>query len=961
MTDAYPGSDPFDDLTEEFASRWREGERPSIEEYAARFPQWADDIRAMFPAILLMEELKPSPEDHPTPNTTPPSSPVPDRLGEYRIVREIGRGGMGVVYEAHQESLGRRVAIKVLPAHLFANEKMRARFRRESQAAARLHHTNIVPVFGTGDQDGLCYYVMQLIHGKSLDAMSEPVTGRGGSSPCSEEESPRPSGSTTLAAACGPSENPSPVAGERAKENGLGPFSHRAVAQIGLQVADALAYAHAQGVLHRDVKPSNLLLDERGTVWVTDFGVAKIVEEANLTGSGELVGTLKYMPPERFLGQSDARGDVYSLGITLYEMVARRPAFPDTTPPHLIQLINQGNPPALRKLDSTVPADLETIILKAAARDGSHRYQSAAEMADDLRRFLDDRPVLARRIGTARQIWRWCRRNRVVSGLAAAALSLLLITSVVSVTAYLRTSTANKETAAANGELKKALGAEQTQRARAEHTSILALEALNRIYDHFAPSRIVVTPGLPAGSAAEEGIELPSQPLLSPEVVPLLEELLGFYEQLAGEGGDHPKLQSQAAEANQRIGDIRQRLAQFEQAITAYRKAAELYARLSSTGMGDSIRIKAARTDNELGRVLQGLQRIEESRDAFQQARTILTGASEELASRPEYRFELARTCYFQSKRETVMGPPPLERDRGPGHRPPDDFGRGPPPRRGGPPSHGPGEGPPSRRAVAILETLVKDYPSVPEYRHLLACCYRDGPPDRPGHGSPGLNTDSERALKLLRQLVKEFPKVADYRYDLCETLARVCFSGLPLPPELTAAAKPLLEEAFTLSSDLVTDYPNIPQYRASQALVQEKLSLLHYQMKHPEVAEKMLRDAVALQAGLVKQHPEVLAYNFSLSLMQSSLARLVSDRGNVKEARVLLEASTTQLAALLDKDHRLGFVGKFLGPAYRELAQVLTRLGEKELASQALHKAEGFGPGRGPDPFGPRERRGDR
>src|SRR5262249_29766025 len=211
----------------------------------------------------------------------------------------------------------RRVALKVLPAHLLANEKLRARFLRESHAAALLHHTNIVPVFGVGEQDGLCYYAMQLIPGRSLQQVLETELER------------RKDGSNL------------PPAALRLEPSG--------VAWIGVQVAEALAYAHSQEVLHRDIKPSNLLLDERGAAWVTDFGVAKLVEEAHLTQSGDLVGTLKYMPPERFAGQSDARGDVYGLGITLYELLAGRPAFPDTTPQHLIHLITQADVPRLRK------------------------------------------------------------------------------------------------------------------------------------------------------------------------------------------------------------------------------------------------------------------------------------------------------------------------------------------------------------------------------------------------------------------------------------------------------------------------------------------------------------------------------------------------------------------------------------------------------------------------------------
>src|SRR5262249_44898311 len=183
-----------------------------------------------------------------------------------------------------------------------------------------------------GESDGHCYYVMQLIEGRGLDQVIQPTTPEATDPDATVAFDPlEPDARKTASATA-----PIPAAGTSA------PRDHwRTVAQVGKQVADALAYAHSQGVLHRDIKPSNLLLDARGAVWVTDFGVAKLLEEANLTQSGELVGTLKYMPPERFAGQSDSRGDIYSLGVTLYEMLTRRSAFPETNPHHLIHLITE--------------------------------------------------------------------------------------------------------------------------------------------------------------------------------------------------------------------------------------------------------------------------------------------------------------------------------------------------------------------------------------------------------------------------------------------------------------------------------------------------------------------------------------------------------------------------------------------------------------------------------------------
>lgn len=990
MSDRKTRDASVDDLAEEFARRWRDGERPTVEEYATRYPHWANEIRELFPAVLVMEELKPRRQDQ-VPSRPAPKSihGAPERLGEYRILREIGRGGMGVVYEAEQQALGRRVAIKVLPEYLFADDRLRSRFQRESQAAARLHHTNIVPVFGVGEQRGLCYYVMQLIHGRSLDALlAEKDTGD--TAPTNASRPRRANGTPTLTA---------PGHDGRAAGEGTPatPFttSPRKVALLGAQVAEALAYAHSQGILHRDVKPSNLLIDARGTVWVTDFGVAKLVAEANLTQSGDLVGTLRYMPPERFHGVSDARGDVYSLGVTLYEMCARRPAFPDTTPQHLIQLITQVEPPSLRKLDGTVPIDLETIIAKAMARDPAHRYQTAGEFADDLRRFLDDRPILARRIGAVEQLWRWCRRNRLVAVSAAAAICLLLLTTVISVAAYLHTAAANRETASANDRIKIALAAEQTEREHAENTSAAAFDALNRIYDRFAPDRMVVTPALPADSSTAEGINLPPQPILSPEAAPLLEDLLGFYEQLARERGDNPKLQAQAAEANQRIGDIRQRLGQLEQAISAYHKALEFYARPLERAPDEAARIKVARTHNELGRALLALQRVDEARDAHGQALTILTEANGSAAARPEYRYELARTYYFQVRRDLPVPPP------GPGgDRPRDGFGpggpggggsggRGPGPGGpgggrgpGGPGGGGPGPGgrgpgglgggdrppPPDpavtsafQRAVALLEKLVEEHKSVPEYRHLLACCYRDAPPDPQARGPGPSSANTAEAITILRQLVKDFPRVPDYRYDLGETLARVQPPGPSNPRGLTPTmARERLEEAVTISSALASEYPNVPQYTASHAQALDRLGIVLHDMNQSESAEKAHRKAVTLQTALVKQHPDVAAYGFSLALMQSSLARMDMEARNWEEARTLLESSTERLEALRKKDPRMMFVRPFLGRSYRDLAQALNRLGAAESATEAQKKAEALGPpDRRPEPPpGGRDRR---
>ena len=484
MPDSGADRNPVEILAEEFLERQRLGERPSLAEYVGRHPELAEEIRELFPLMLEMEGVRPEAEgtaSRPVPGPdAAPAAPAPRRLGDYRIVREVGRGGMGVVYEAEQESLGRRVALKVLLPALVTPQQVR-RFDREARAAGRLHHTNIVPVFGVGEQDGTYYYVMQYIPGQPLDEVLRELRRLkergGGPEPRGRPgpEAGRPSAAAPSAVdvarslwtgrpgpttgldpttpdlpsteATGPdgeaptvsvSAGPMPMSPEAPAPSGSNPLTApsgpsqahreyaRAVARIGVQVAAALEYAAGQGIVHRDVKPSNLLLDQRGTAWVTDFGLAKAAGQDDITHTGDLVGTLRYMAPERFRGEADRRSDIYALGLSLYEMLALRPAFDEADRGRLIAQITRAEPPRLAKLDPTIHRDLATIVHKAMAHDPSDRYQSADDLAADLSRFLEDRPIQARRPGRLEVTWRWCRRNPAVASLLALVAMLLV-------------------------------------------------------------------------------------------------------------------------------------------------------------------------------------------------------------------------------------------------------------------------------------------------------------------------------------------------------------------------------------------------------------------------------------------------------------------------------------------------------------------------------------------------------
>jgi WD40 repeat protein len=531
MTASSDRRNPVEVLAEEFLDRKRRGERPTLRDYLERYPDLAEEIRDLFPALLMMEDLG---ED--SGGTTGSLASQSDgagintarlqRLGDYRILREIGRGGMGVVYEAEQESLGRRVALKVLSAAALIDPQQVRRFEREARAAAQLHHTNIVPVFGVGQQDGHHYYVMQFIAGLGLDLVLEDLRRlRQAKERSSQAAAPAPeahdrSGPSQGPAAwlrfeitaaevarslvtgrfarhgpaqggatatepfeAGAATTPPPItpAADSSSLGSPGPSElpalsdsdrrfYRSVAYIGVQVAEALEYANRQGVLHRDVKPSNLLLDNRGNVWVADFSLAKIAGADDLTHTGDILGTLRYMAPERFAGRCDARSDVYSLGLTLYELVALRPAYQAADRHTLIERVLHEEPPRLKKLAPTVPRDLETIIAKATTRDPAARYATAGALAEDLRRFEEDRPIRARRVSAAERTWRWCRRNKAVALLlGAVALALVLGTSVsiyfaVRATRGERQAAQKADEALANAQLAR----KEAQRARDE-------------------------------------------------------------------------------------------------------------------------------------------------------------------------------------------------------------------------------------------------------------------------------------------------------------------------------------------------------------------------------------------------------------------------------------------------------------------------------------------------------------
>ncbi len=729
MSKEHSQSELVIELAEEFIERFRRGERPTIAEYVQRHPILAEQIRETFPAMAMVEHIALDDESldkEPAKNSAPPQGLT--QIGDYRIIREVGRGGMGIVYEAEQISLGRRVAVKILPKNLFSSGKIRQRFERESKAAAKLHHTNIVPVFGVGEEDGLHYYVMQFIQGLGLDEVLEelrrqqragtngrnlvavtdqnltktfnvaplgqmtagptPQTTKPTANPpharplhepsqvsveiavqslmegrfsldppkssMQESENFDSSSNVTNQATDrdhrrSPKENPSlggagsgrvgsetdrgetqlppdgpsafapltsradTIAKANSETAGSGPLVlpgrseatsqnakpgnyYQSVANIGLQVADALQHAHQQNIIHRDVKPSNLLLDTRGNVWVTDFGLAKASDQRDLTQTGDVLGTLRYMAPEQFEGTADFRSDVYSLGLTLYELLAFRPAFAEKDRHKLIKQVIQGSPERLRSLDGRLPTDLTTIIHKAIERDPRARYQTAGELKDDLYRFLHDEPVHARRISPATRFTRWCKRNPAVASLTSAIAALLLVATIGSTFAATYFQSLVKDREHALGKANKANANAQREKADADIARNQAVQAAqqertlrqeaelqrDRANTNFARARRAVDAYL--NKVTDD--ELLSVPGLQPLRQELLAEALKFYAEFAQERTDDPELQIELATAQFRLGRIQRELVGKEAAQTANLEAIRQLESLQERNLG---------------------------------------------------------------------------------------------------------------------------------------------------------------------------------------------------------------------------------------------------------------------------------------------------------------------------------------------------------------------------------------
>ena len=937
--------DLFDTVAADFLARFREGEHPTVDEYVTRHPELAEDIRELFPTMLAIERMKLQ-KEHSSGGQASLGARKIEQLGDFRIVREIGRGGMGIVFEAEQESLQRHVALKVLPPNALQDDTQVRRFHREAQTAARLHHTNIVPVFGVGEDEGLHYYVMQLIDGEPLDQVLHP----------------------------GRTESIDP----------------RRAADMVRQIAEAVQFAHDHGTLHRDIKPANLLLDHSGNVWITDFGLAHVLERDD-TMTDHVAGTLRYMAPERFEGRADERSDQYSLGITLYELVTGSRAFEAATSGELLHRITHGEPTRLKLLAPSLPRDLRTIIEKAISREPKHRYARVGEFATDLERFLESRPIRARPISPPERLWRWCKRNRALAASLVSVALLLLVVAVMLGIGYVRVRSFNIDLEAALDEKdaalqseSSALANERSVREAAEAITELALDGLDQVFDEFAPSTPYITAVSvsDAGSVDADPLLLPAQTAVSPQVASALERLLPFYRKLADETAQDPTVRLRAASAQYRLGIIHRQLGRQDAARTAFWAARALLEELQAERIFPDVeyRLLLAQVLNDLGDLeRQSPEYSRERQAAHEQALELLTELPPDELIREE-RLELARTHYLLGRRDGFFPRPPPRGadDRGRGGRgrrrrdnlstsdsesnradTPDEAAR----------YENPSETvnrerrssfwdrfrqPTREERSTHLSTAISLLNGLPyaerdtRVQLLIARCYREQASQRARDEQEQREADWDRAVAVLEQLVEEAPETPDFRFELSEAYADV--DPRRAPDEALSEVEQRLQRALTLSRPLVAEAPEVPAYAAGLTQVLAKLAIVARRTNRDDDAHAYLSEAITVQGSLAERSPDNLVHVVFIARMQRHLVDIHLAEEEFDEAIALLREAAAAIEPFVSSDAARDtpaalFTAMTLGETYRTLADILRDQGDSAKAAEFEAKAREYAP----------------
>jgi eukaryotic-like serine/threonine-protein kinase len=824
-------------------------------ELAAELGPYLDSLRLLDGATRDLRVAKITAEGEVVDNQAPKKR----RIGEYQIVREIGRGGMGIVYEAHQESLNRQVALKVLPFAAVLDQRQVARFRNEAQAAAQLHHPNIVPVFAVGQEQGIYYYAMQYIAGQSLDQAISDLRLK---------EQPGVANTTKARGAANGSTTTLHNGAESILAHRYSPERgefFRTVARLGREAAEALQHAHENGIIHRDIKPSNLMIDSHGKLWITDFGLARIQTGNGVTLTGDVIGTLRYMSPEQTSGSAvvDGRTDIYSLGVTLYELLTQKLAHPSEDRKTLLRQILEDEPIAPRKLNPAMPQDLENIVLSAMAKARDDRYSSAQLLADDLERFLDGKPTLARRPTMIDRAGKWARRHRSLVAIAACAVVSL---SLVSATGLVLLAREQRRTSAALSEAQQNLG---------------------RAQKHFDQAYSAVTQfGI---NSSDRLNEIPGTEDIRDD---LLFRSLDYYRQFAKDAGDDPQLREQTALAHFKSAVASAKLELVDEAINEYKSCQAILIEVASNDPKRAdVRVQLAISHNNLGLLYAKRAEPELAQQEYARAIAIHHELVAEDAKNPQFVVGLAeseanlamlldQTGQSEAAEKALRAAINILRPMADSSVGNDSVAHSLAVAcnnlsfvmRSRDASAAENA---SKEAIAILERLESRADADVECQNDLALCFNNLAALKSQKGDWRAAIDSHwRAIELQEQMVRKSPLVVRYRSDLAVSLNNI---GVAHCREKNAAeADAAFTRARELFAELSRDYPNEPYFQTSLAAQLNNQALALAEMGDHAEALPIYRAAIAAQQKCCAQSPssdvmrELLSkmhYNFGKSL----------------------------------------------------------------------------------------------
>ena len=800
------------------------------------------------------------------------------RLGDFVLLGEVGRGGMGVVYEARQVSLDRRVALKVLPFAAVLETKQIVRFKNEAQAAAQLHHPNIVPVFAVGVERGVHYYAMQFIDGQPLDRVIASLRRASGTE--HDEDAANAStartdaGATALADAETITRHPTETTTQSSSFlSGMWSTRadyFRAVMRLMVQAADALHAAHAYGVVHRDVKPSNLLLDAHGKLWITDFGLARCQTDRSLTGSGDVVGTRQYMSPEQAAGKAalvDQRTDVYALGATLYELITLHPVWPpgDSPPTHRD---DSRDPIRPRRIDPSVPRDLETVVLNSIALDRDERYETAGDLADDLCRVLEGKPTVARPPTYWDRAAKFARRHRRVVGTAAAACLLGIVGLTVA------TVLVNRERASA-----------QRNFERAERHFREARDAVDQFGSRFA-QRLADVPG--AERVRHE----------------LLSDTLAYYQRFVGETSDDEALRADLATTYGKIGTLNDEMGSIDDAIGAHRTSIEIFGQLAAAEPDAArYRRQLAIVHNNFGLTLRRAGRAGDALDEFHAAVALQEPLVAAQPYETQYQVDLARSHNNIGLTATEVGNTAVAHDA-------------------------------FREAIRLqedAEQAMTDKTAI--WRDLAASCNNLAAlvgEDRP-----------DEAVALHRQAADYEARAAEARPDEPRFQRTWALTLNNLGAALArrndySAASDAYRQAIGLQKDLLQLMPLDRAVRKDLAVSYNNLGLAYTRLKQSDQAKRSFRNALGFQERLFADasgDPETAS---SVGGVRNNLGIVLEELGQFDQAAESYQKAVRRQTWALGEAPSIRRYREFLSKHYYNLGRALRKMGRADEAAHA-------------------------